>query len=358
MVETFINPTIGTASQLGVSLFEDTEPFEMVAGSSQSEFDTLIKAIYRQVLGNTYLMESERPIDIESKLKADEISVREFVRQLAQSEVYRSRFFLNCPRYRAIELNFKHLLGRAPESYQEMQYHSQLLDEDGYEVEIDSYVDSDEYQSAFGENIVPYYRGYKTQTGKKILGFPNIFKLLPSASSSDLSGEFKNQPRLTRAIIYNNPQGKQPVTDINQLLADVFRSSRKLPPTPVKVAPDLAAKQELQRQCEEQENTIKTLKQQLAQLQSFANIASLQLNKWQSSYSTTGTVSDRPSTPTLQSQIPSSGKTVQEGSYLELQQRSEQQKQEIAALQEKIADSRRLATFGESQLNKWRGRFF
>ncbi len=358
MVETFINPTIGTASQLGVSLFEDTEPFEMVAGCSQSEFETLIKAIYRQVLGNTYLMESERPIDIESKLKADEISVREFVRQLAQSELYRSRFFLNCPRYRAIELNFKHLLGRAPESYEEMQYHSQLLDEGGYKVEIDSYVDSEEYQLAFGENIVPYYRGYKTQTGKKIIGFPNIFKLLLSASSSDLSGKSQNQPRLTRSLIYNNPGGNQPVTDINKLLADVFNSTRKQQAISAQVAPDLAAKQELQRQCEEQENTIKTLQQQLAQLQSFANIASLQLNKWQSSYSTTSSASDRPSTPTLQSQIPSSGNSVQEGSYLELQQRSEKQKQEIATLQEKIADSRRLASFGEAQLNKWRGRFF
>jgi len=79
--------------------------------------------------------------------------------------LYKSRFIDNCPRYRSHELNFKHLLGRAPDGYQETLTHSQTLDDQGYEADIDSYLDSDEYQNTFGENIVPYYRGYKTQTG-------------------------------------------------------------------------------------------------------------------------------------------------------------------------------------------------
>jgi phycoerythrin-associated linker protein len=34
------------------------------------------------------------------------------------------------------------------------------LDHGGFGAEIDTYLDSDEYQTAFGEAIVPDYRGY------------------------------------------------------------------------------------------------------------------------------------------------------------------------------------------------------
>jgi len=153
----------GPASRLGVSLFEETPRLELIPGRSQEEVETIINAVYRQVLGNAYVMESERATIPESQFKSGEFSVREFVRALAKSDAYRSRFFDTCPRYRFIELNFKHLLGRAPDGLEEMRGHSTILDTEGFEAEIDSYLDSDEYQNAYGENIVPYYRGYKTQ---------------------------------------------------------------------------------------------------------------------------------------------------------------------------------------------------
>lgn len=196
----------GPASQLGVGLFEDTKPVELWPGRSQEEVETVIRAVYRQVLGNAYVMESERLTVPESELKKGEISVREFVRQVGKSELYRSRFFESCPRYRAIELNFKHFLGRSPDGYDDMKSHSNILDAGGFESEIDSYIDSDEYQSAYGENIVPYYRGYKTQTGKKMLGFTHLFQMLRGASSSDLKGSLSgNSPALNKYVIQETP---------------------------------------------------------------------------------------------------------------------------------------------------------
>jgi phycoerythrin-associated linker protein len=196
----------GPASQLGVSLFEDTKPLELWPRHSSEEVETVIRAVYRQVLGNAYVMESERLSVPESQLKNGEISVREFVRQVGKSELYRSRFFETCPRYRAVELNFKHFLGRAPDGYDEMKLHSNILDEGGFEAEIDSYIDSEEYDSAYGENIVPYYRGYKTQTGKKMVGFTHIFQLLRGASSSDLKGSLSgNSPALNKYVIQETP---------------------------------------------------------------------------------------------------------------------------------------------------------
>ncbi|NEQ38990.1 MAG: photosystem I reaction center subunit XII [Okeania sp. SIO3I5] len=198
--------TFGPASQLGVGLFEDTEPVELLPGRSSEEVETVIRAVYRQVLGNAYVMDSERLSVAESKLKEGEITVREFVRQVGRSDLYRSRFFDTCPRYRAVELNFKHFLGRAPDGYDEMKLHSNILDEGSFEADIDSYIDSDEYSSAYGENIVPYYRGYKTQTGKKMVGFTHIFQLLRGASSSDFKGSLAGKsPALNKYVIQETP---------------------------------------------------------------------------------------------------------------------------------------------------------
>ncbi len=329
--------------------FEDTEPVELVPGRSEEEIETVIRAVYRQVLGNAYVMESERLTVPESQLKRGEISVREFVRQVAKSELYRSRFFDNCPRYRSIELNFKHLLGRAPDDYKETFYHSSVLDEGGFEAEIDSYLDSDEYQDTFGENIVPFYRGYKTQTGKKLLGFTNMFKLLPSVSTSDQAGLLGNLPRLNRALIHNNPEGKAPVTDINQLLAEVLKPKPlvAVSTTPGKIA-FTEAYQALQRQCQEQEKLIETLQQQLAELQPFAAIGQRQLSKWLS-YSRA---------PNGGGAIKMPGTIEEAESYQALQRLSQEQEEAISALREQIAESRRFATIGEARLNKWRSRTF
>ncbi len=196
----------GPASRLGVALFEDTDPIELTPGRSEEEVESIIRAIYRQVLGNAYVMESERLSVEESQFKLGEISVREFVRQVAKSELYRSRFFESCARYRSIELNFKHLLGRAPDGLEEMRTHSTILDESSFEDDIDSYIDSDEYQNAYGENIVPYYRGYKTQNGQSMVEFTHMFQLLRGASSSDLKGNLAGKkPRLNSLVIQATP---------------------------------------------------------------------------------------------------------------------------------------------------------
>ncbi len=169
MVSTFMRVNIDPDRQnqfyQAYQPFKETAPVELCPGFSAADADVTIRAIYCQVLGNAHVMESERSVVAESQLKQGELSVREFVRRLAKSALYRSRFFDNCARYRSIELNFKHLLGRAPDNFDEMRYHSGVLDSSGFEADIDAYVDSDEYQTAFGEAIVPYYRGYRTQSG-------------------------------------------------------------------------------------------------------------------------------------------------------------------------------------------------
>jgi phycoerythrin-associated linker protein len=196
----------GPASRLGVSLFDETPPVECVPGSSSSELETIIQAVYRQVLGNAYVMESERLSVPESQFKRGELSVREFVRAVAKSDLYQSRFFSSCPRYRAIELNFRHLLGRAPRGLEEMRMHSTILDTQGFGADIDSYIDSNEYQDAFGENIVPTIRGYKTEALENMAQFTHTFQLVRGSASSSLKGDLSGiQPKLNALTIQNTP---------------------------------------------------------------------------------------------------------------------------------------------------------
>jgi phycoerythrin-associated linker protein len=191
----------GPASRLGVSLFDETPPVEWVSGSSE-DAEVVILAVYRQVLGNAYVMESERLAVPESQFKRGELSVREFVRAVAKSDLYCSRFFTSCARYRAIELNFRHLLGRPPLDLEEMRGHSTILDTQGFEADIDSYIDSDEYQSTFGENFVPYIRGYKTEACQSMVQFTHTFQLVRGASSSSLKGDLSGKtPKLNALVI-------------------------------------------------------------------------------------------------------------------------------------------------------------
>jgi len=181
----------GPASLLGVERFsqESEAPLELIPGDDDAKKEQIINAVYKQVLGNAYVMESERQLVAESQFKLGEISVREFVRMVAKSELYRGRFFDTCARYRYIELAFRHLLGRAPVDFDEMRAHAERLDSKGYDADIDSFLDSDDYQNTFGEWTVPYQRGWKTESCTTMQEFTWSFQLLRGNSSSSLKGD-------------------------------------------------------------------------------------------------------------------------------------------------------------------------
>lgn len=150
---------------------------ELWPTSSLEDVQTVIRAVYKQVLGNPHVMESERLVTAESQLCDRSISVREFVRAVAKSDFYKSRYFQSCAPYRFVELNFLHLLGRAPQDQAEVSEHIVRCVTQGYDAEIDSYIDSQEYQDAFGENIVPYNRGQNSAGNRKQVGYNRIFAI-------------------------------------------------------------------------------------------------------------------------------------------------------------------------------------
>jgi phycoerythrin-associated linker protein len=192
--------TLANAAYLGIQRYANNRVNENWTTGSSDDKAAIIRAVYLQVLGNQYVMASERLEGPESLFKRGYLSVREFVRQVAKSGLYRKKFFESTNPYRFIELNFKHLLGRAPQNKAEMLHHFTILQEQGFEAEIDSYLDSAEYQERFGEEGVPYLHGWNYSVGQQGLQFSYMLQLVRGTAASIKGDITKNQSRLNPSV--------------------------------------------------------------------------------------------------------------------------------------------------------------
>jgi phycoerythrin-associated linker protein len=314
---TFINPIVNPDAKLGVNTFDEMSPVELRSGASKSDIDMVIRAVYRHVLGNAHIMESERLITAESQLQNGGISVRHFVRLVAQSDLYRSRFVENCYRYRSIELNFKHLLGRAPADFDEMRQHSDILDREGFNADIDSYLDSAEYNQCFGENIVPYYRGHHSETAKGMQQFNHMLKLVRSVSSSDQD----TTPRLTRDIIRPIATVTAPGRDITAILNHLLSGTPAAVPSPATITTTAASNNA------PQDAEIATLRRQLAEIRSTASLGAAITSQWSNN-------------------------------NLPIAPAGDDRTSQITALQQELAAARAFAAIGSARLNRWRSKSF
>ncbi len=188
------------APALGIDRFANDRNRESWSNSSEQDIKRIIRAVYQQVLGQQYVMASERLNGAESLFRNGALNVRELVRTVAKSGLYRSRFFENCNPYRFIELNHKHLLGRAPQNKAEMLHHFTILQDQGYDAEIDSYIDSDEYQERFGLDTVPYLHGWDYSKGHEGRQFSWLMQLARGAAASVKGDANGTQFRLGKAL--------------------------------------------------------------------------------------------------------------------------------------------------------------
>ena len=192
------------AARLGVSAYKDSSPVELRPNWTPENAEIVIKAVYRHVLGNDYIMAAERLTALESLLKNGQIGVRDFVRAVAKSELYKTKFLYPNFQTRVIELQFKHLLGRAPYSEAEVTEHLNRYQTEGYDADVDSYIDSAEYEANFGDATVPYYRGFDNNVGDQTTGFTRMFQLYRGYASSDRSQIGGNASRLAAELAQNS----------------------------------------------------------------------------------------------------------------------------------------------------------
>ena len=138
---------------------EDTpRPYRLDSTTSEGEFQEIVWAAYRQVFSEHEALRSHRQVTLETQLKNRSITVRDFIRGLAKSEVYRRLVLETNSNYRVVELSLKRLLGRAPYSKDEEIAWSIKIATQGFDGFVDALINSEEYQANFGENIVPYQR--------------------------------------------------------------------------------------------------------------------------------------------------------------------------------------------------------
>jgi len=192
--------TLVNAPYLGIERFSNDRNKENWSNASDQDKSTIIRTVYQQVLGRQYVMDSERLTGAESLFRNGYLSVRELVRTVAKSGLYRSKFFENCNPYHFIELNFKHLLGRAPQNKAEMLHHFTILQDQGYDAEIDSYIDSAEYQERFGEEVVPYLTGWDYSAGQQGRQFSWLMQLARGAAASVKGDTAGTNFRLGKAL--------------------------------------------------------------------------------------------------------------------------------------------------------------
>lgn len=136
------------------------QKFVMKPGLSELEKLAAVKAAYRQIFERDITRAYSQSISyLESQVRNNDISMKEFVRRLAKSPLYRKQFFEPFINSRALELAFRHILGRGPSSREEVQNYFAIVSEGGLPALVDALVDSQEYADYFGEETVPYLRG-------------------------------------------------------------------------------------------------------------------------------------------------------------------------------------------------------
>jgi phycobilisome core-membrane linker protein len=173
---------------VGTTRRKPSRIFRMTTGANQGETALVINALYCQVMDvfSGQVPQEFRRSDLESKLRNGEISVREFVKTLASSDIYRRRFYTPYPNTKVIEFLFRHLLGRAPATQGEIRAYNKVLADNGLKAAVEAMVDGAEYARFFGEDVVPYNRFPALPAGN-YLGSVKAANDLVKQSWSDLS---------------------------------------------------------------------------------------------------------------------------------------------------------------------------
>lgn len=144
----------------GVADLNDDTPYihRIEDISSNTDFQTLIFAAYRQVFSEHETLKFNRQITLETRLKNGSITVRDFIRELAKTErFYRTVVEVNS-NYRLVQVSLKRFLGRDSYNRDEEITWSIVIGTKGFYGFVDALIDSDEYTQAFGDNTVPYQR--------------------------------------------------------------------------------------------------------------------------------------------------------------------------------------------------------
>ncbi|ABI46511.1 phycobilisome rod-core linker polypeptide [Synechococcus sp. CC9311] len=126
---------------------------QAIETNSENQSEKLINDCYRQVF--FHLLENDREVYLESQLRNNSITVRDFIRGLFLSDRFR-RGYVECNNnYRLAEQVVARAFGRKVYNGAEGLALSIIIAEKGFNYFIDYVLDSDEYMKRFGYDIPP-----------------------------------------------------------------------------------------------------------------------------------------------------------------------------------------------------------
>jgi phycobilisome core-membrane linker protein len=137
-------------------------PVQLGRTASETDVQAAIEATYKQLL-NRVPLAAERLGDVESQFRNQQLTVAEFVGQLAGSDCFQQRLNRMAP-LRAASAAYLALLGRAAQP-QEVSRFLATRAKAGQQAALDGLLTSGEYAQAFGQDTVPYVRGMATADG-------------------------------------------------------------------------------------------------------------------------------------------------------------------------------------------------
>jgi phycobilisome rod-core linker protein len=126
------------------------------ADTYRSNIDSLIEQAYQQIF--FHAMQSDREPFLESQLRSGNITLRDFIRGLLLSERFQQGYYQCSSNYRMVDQVVGRVLGRPVHGDAERLAWSIVIGEKGFTNFVDTLLDSDEYMSCFGYDLVPQQR--------------------------------------------------------------------------------------------------------------------------------------------------------------------------------------------------------
>ena len=220
-------PSSQNARVEGYEVRNDDKPriYSAEALLEYSEMTELIDAAYRQIFFHCF--DADREQFLESQLRSNQITVRDFIRGLLLSDTYLRSFYEKNSNYRFVEQCIQRALGRDPFNEREKIAWSIKIATKGVAGFIDELLDSDEYLENFGYDIVPYQRR-RVLPGREIGQRPVNIK---SPRYNDYYRGILGFPQIIwqEKVRGFKPQEKKPTAGSPELYRDMARSVNARP---------------------------------------------------------------------------------------------------------------------------------
>ena len=120
--------------------------------------DNIIWAAYRQIFSEHQILTSNQQTFLESQLRFNQITIKEFIKGLLLSDAFRKLNYDVNNNYRFVEMCVQRVLGRDIYNERERLAWSIIVASKGLEAFVNMLVDSDEYMDTFVDSIVPYQK--------------------------------------------------------------------------------------------------------------------------------------------------------------------------------------------------------